>query len=125
MDEATVRALLVRSFEYSRSDPERAHEMYAADAVLEFPQSGERFVGVENFRHWRSNYPASTSFDIRRVRGADDVWVVELAVTYDGSSERLGVSIHEFRDDKIVRETIYVTEPWDAPEWRAQWRATP
>ena len=59
------------------------------------------------------------------MRGADDVWVVELAVTYDGSSELLGVSFHEFRDDKIVRETIYVTEPWGAPEWRAQWRDAP
>jgi hypothetical protein len=125
MDEASVRAMLLQNLEHSRSDPERAHEMYDADAVLEFPQSGERFVGVENFRHWRSNYPATTSFDIRRVRGADDLWVIELAVTYDGSSESLGVSIYEFRDDKIVRETIYVAEHWYAPEWRAQWRDAP
>jgi hypothetical protein len=125
MDEATVRALLLHNFEYSRRDPERAHEMYDAGAVLEFPQSGERFVGVENFRQWRSNYPASTSFDIRRVRGADDLWVVELAVTYDGGTENLGVSVYEFRDGKIVRETIYVADHWDAPEWRAQWRDAP
>ena len=48
-----MRALLERNFELSRSDPVRAHEMYHSDAVLEFPQSGERFVGVENFREWR------------------------------------------------------------------------
>jgi hypothetical protein len=54
------------------------------DAVLEFPQSGERFVGVENFSEWRSSYPASTSFEIREVRGRDDLWVVELVVGYDG-----------------------------------------
>ena len=40
-------------------DPDLAHAMYHEDAVLEFPQSGERFIGVENFREWRSNYPAS------------------------------------------------------------------
>jgi hypothetical protein len=33
------------------------------------------------------------------------------------------VNILEFRGHKVARETIYVTEPWDAPEWRAPWRA--
>ena len=50
MDAAKVRAMLEQHFEYGSSDPDRAHEMYDDDAVLEFPQSGERFVGVENFR---------------------------------------------------------------------------
>jgi hypothetical protein len=50
MDEAKVRAMLEQHFEYASSDPDIAHEMYHDDAVLEFPQSGERFVGVENFR---------------------------------------------------------------------------
>jgi len=27
----------------------------------------------------------------------------------------------EFRDGKVVRETLYFTEPWDPPAWRAQW----
>jgi hypothetical protein len=40
-----------------------------------FPQSGERFEGLENFREWRRIYPATKAeFDIRRVRGHDDVW---------------------------------------------------
>jgi hypothetical protein len=123
MDAATVRAMLEQHFEQSRSDPEKAHAIYHDDAVLEFPQSGERFVGVENFREWRSEYPASTSFEFREVRGADDVFVVELSVRYDQGPENFGVSIHEFRGDKIARETIYVAEGFEAPEWRAQWRA--
>jgi hypothetical protein len=93
--------------------------------VLEFPQSGERFVGVENFSEWRSSYPASTSFDIREVRGRDDLWVVELLVRYDGGPSNYGVSILQVREDRIARETIYVSEGWDAPEWRAQWRTAP
>jgi hypothetical protein len=125
MEAATVRGMLEQNFEYSKSDPERAHAIYHEDAVLEFPQSGERFEGVENFLEWRSNYPANTSFDIREVRGADDVWVMELTVTYDQGPENFGVSIHEFRDGKIARETIYVAEGWEAPEWRAKWRAAP
>jgi hypothetical protein len=125
MDATTLKVMLDHQFRHSRSDPVRAHEMYADDAVLEFPQSGERFVGVENFREWRSNYPASTAFEVREIRGRDDLWIVELTVTYDEGPENFGISVHEFRDDKIVRETIYVAEGWEPPEWRAQWRSAP
>ena len=50
MDETTVKAMLTQHFDNAGSDPDLAHAMYHDDAVLEFPQSGERFVGVENFR---------------------------------------------------------------------------
>jgi hypothetical protein len=124
VDEATVRAMLKQQFDYA-SDPKRSHEMYRDDAVLEFPQSGERFVGVENFSEWRSSHPASTSFEVREVRGRDDLWVVELVVSYDGGPWNYGVTILEFRKGKIARETIYVSEGWEAPEWRAPWRTDP
>jgi hypothetical protein len=125
MDAATVGAMLRQHFEFSGSDPNRAHEMYQPDAVLEFPQSGERFVGVENMRGWRKSYPASTSLEIREIRGRDDLWVAEVSITYDGGAPSYGVSILEFRDGKIAREAIYVAEGWEAPEWRAQWRDAP
>jgi len=117
--------MLMQHFEHAGKDPDRAHAMYVEDAVLEFPQSGERFVGVESFREWRSNYPASTAFEIREVRGGGDLWVAEISVSYDGGPSNFGVSILEFRDDKIARESIYVTEGWEPPEWRAQWRSAP
>jgi hypothetical protein len=125
MDEATVRAMLERHFEYAGSDPDGAHDMYHDDAVLEFPQSGERFVGVENLREWRSNYPASTTVEFREVRGRDELWVAEISISYDQGPRNFGVSILEFRGDKIARESIYVAEGWEPPEWRAQWRAAP
>jgi hypothetical protein len=125
MDEATFRAMLEQNLEHSRSDPELAHSIYHEDAVLEFPQSGERFEGVENFQAWRSNYPADTTFEFREIRGRDDLWVVELSVTYDGGPRSFGVSIHELRGDKIARETIYVADGWEPPAWRAQWRSAP
>jgi hypothetical protein len=62
VDADTITAMLEQHFEYSGSDPDHAHEIYTEDAVLEFPQSGERFVGVENLREWRSK-PASSSFE--------------------------------------------------------------
>ena len=125
MDTATVRAMILQHFEYAASDPDRAHEMYHHDAVLEFPQSGERFAGVENFREWRSAYPAATSPEIREVRGRDDLWIVEISITYDEGPVNFGVSILELRGDKIARESIYVAEGWEPPEWRSRWRAAP
>jgi len=124
MDAATVRAMLEQHFEYASSDPKRAHAMYHDDAVLEFPQSGERFVGVENFREWRSGYPASTSFEFQEMRGRDDLWIAEVSVTYDQGPRNFGVSIIELRGERIARESIYVAEGFEAPEWRAQWRAS-
>jgi ketosteroid isomerase-like protein len=124
MDASTVKAMLEQQFEHA-GDPVRSHEMYHEDAVLEFPQSGERFEGVENFREWRSQYPAEVSFELGEIRGADDVWVVELTITYGQGPRNFGVSVLEFRNGKIARETIYVTEGFEAPEWRAQWRAAP
>jgi hypothetical protein len=123
MDATTVRAMLEQHF--GSDDPDVSHAMYHDDAVLEFPQSGERFVGVGNLREWRSNYPASTKVEFREIRGGDDLWVAEISVSYDGGPWSLGVSILEFRGDKIARESIYVTESWEPPEWRAQWRSAP
>jgi hypothetical protein len=110
---------------FTSGDPDLSHAMYHDDAVLEFPQSGERFEGVENLREWRSNYPASTKFEFREIRGAGDLWVAEVSISYDDGPWSFGVSILELRGDKIARESIYVTEPWEAPEWRAQWRSAP
>jgi hypothetical protein len=31
------------------------------------------------------------------------------------------VSIMEFADDKVTRETQYFADPFPAPAWRAQW----
>ena len=127
MDEHGVRAALQHYFEHSAArEDDVAHGIYRDDAVLEFPQSGERFDGVENFREWRRSYPATKiDFDVRRLRGRDDVWVVELEVRYDGGPTDYGVEILEFRGDKVARETIYVMNGWEAPEWRSQWWAEP
>jgi hypothetical protein len=124
MDAATVRAALQRYLD-AGDDKDAAHEGYAEDAVLEFPQSGERFEGVANFREWRAVYPAEVRLEIGRIRGSGDVWVVEARVSYDGGPWNYGVSIHEWRDGKIARETIYYAEPFEAPAWRAKWRAAP
>jgi SnoaL-like domain len=125
MDPETVRAMLLRNLGRAADDPVGAHDMYDDDAVLEFPQSGERFEGVANFREWRSRYPGPVSFDVRRVRGEGDIWVAEMTVTYDGGAPSYGIDVLEIRNGRIAQETVYVGEPFEAPEWRARWRTAP
>ena len=125
-DEATVRSIVKRYFEYVGADVDRADEIYHEDAVLEFPQSGERFEGVATFTEWRRQYPADADkmrFKLRRATVRVDLAVVELSATYDGESWLQGVQLLELRGDKVARERIYVAEAWEAPEWRAPWRS--
>jgi hypothetical protein len=103
------------------TDPDRAHAMYAEDAILEFPQSGERFIGLENIKSWRAKYPADVRYRVRRMTGEGVLWVTELLVSYNGRPWTMGLSVVTFRGDRIAREVIYVAEPWDAAEWRAPW----
>jgi ketosteroid isomerase-like protein len=128
-DESRVLEVVNRYFAYVGADVDRAEEIYHEDAVLEFPQSGERFEGVDTFTEWRRQYPADMDkvrFELQRVTVREDLAVVELRATYDGESWLKGVQLLEFRGDKVARERIYVAEPWEAPEWRARWRsATP
>jgi hypothetical protein len=104
-------------------DVDRAHELYHDDAVLEFPQSGERYEGVANFREWRRRYPADVSYRVRRITTREDLVVVEVSVSYNGGPWQCGVQLLEFRNDKVARERIYVMEGWEAPNWRAPWRS--
>jgi hypothetical protein len=102
------------------------HEIYRDDAVLEFPQSGERFEGLSNFKEWRSRYPARLAFHTRRITHRDDLVVAENLISYDGAPWMFAVSLMEFEGDEVVRERIYIMDGWEAPDWRAPWRsATP
>lgn len=65
LNETELLQALQRHWEYASTDQDVTHEIYHDDAVLEFPQSGERFEGVENFREWRRQYPAQLKFHTR------------------------------------------------------------
>ena len=121
MDEAAVRKALVRHWEYEGLDEDLSHELYHEDAVLDFPQSGERFVGKQNFLTWRKQYPAKIAFKIRRINGAGDLWVTENLISYDGGPWMFAVNILRFRGDRVASESIYIMEGFDAADWRTPW----
>ncbi|MGH3366241.1 MAG: nuclear transport factor 2 family protein [Nocardioidaceae bacterium] len=124
VDESVLLDKVRLYFDTPGGDVEHAAELYHDDAVVEFPQSGERFEGRATFTEWRSQYPAEVSFRVGRVTTRDDVAVVELTASYDDGPTMYGVALLEFRQDKIARERIYVMQGWDAPQWRAPWRSS-
>src|SRR4051794_16057859 len=85
LNDVDLLAALTRHWQNAGVDEDASHEIYHHDAVLEFPQSGERFEGVHNFREWRRQYPAVLRFHTRRITHRDDLVVVENLISYDGA----------------------------------------
>ena len=102
------------------NDFETEHVIYHEDAVLEYPQSGERTRGRRNIQGQRASQPSKKRFVIRRILGGGDLWITEFVLTYDGRPS-FTVSIMEFSGDKVTRETQYFADPFVAPASRAKW----
>ena len=119
MDDLTVRAALARHWEASdASDFEAEHEIYREDAVLDYPQSGERIRGRRNIQQSRFVQPNKKRFTVRRMIGSGDLWVTEFVLTYDGAPSYT-VSIMEFRDGLVAHETQYFADRFDPGPSRA------
>ena len=92
------------------------------DFVQEWPQSGERIIGRDNAIAIEQSFPGGLpTMRFRRTLADGDLAVLEVELTYADGSRYLGASILELRDGKVVRETDYYAQPFQAPEWRAQW----
>ena len=100
-----------------RGASEVAHAIDSADAILDDPQSGERFRGREAISAQRGAHPANRHFTVLRIVGGGDLWVSECIITYDGVPS-YSVSIMEFANGNVVHETQYFANAFGAPEWR-------
>lgn len=100
------------------SDTETEYAIYAIDAVLDYPQSGERFKGRASISAQRGGHPADRHFTVLRISGDGHLWVSECIITYDGVPT-YSVSIMEFAHELVVHETQYFADKFNAPTWRA------
>ncbi|HTZ71634.1 MAG TPA: nuclear transport factor 2 family protein [Acetobacteraceae bacterium] len=117
--ESGIREALDRHWAASdANDFEAEHDLYRDDAVLEYPQSGERIRGRHNIQASRTVQPNRKRFTIRRIVGTGDFWVTEFILTYDGRPSYT-VSIMEFLDGKVARETQYFADPFEPGPSRA------
>jgi hypothetical protein len=122
MQEEQIREALNKHWQASASgDADAEHDIYLDDAVCDYPQSGERIVGRRNLQALRSHHPGKPSgFNVRRILGRGDLWITEYTIVYQ-DRQAFTVSIMEFRDGKVVHETQYFADPFEAPSWRARW----
>jgi hypothetical protein len=101
-----------------RGDTATEHAVYADDAILDYPQSGERFRSRATIAAQRGGHPADRHFTVLRIGGGGSRWVSECVITYDGVPT-YSVSIMEFAGERVVHETQYFADPFGSPAWRA------
>ena len=121
MEDREIRAALDRHWAASdTNDFEAEHQIYREDAVLDYPQSGERMRGRRAIQASRTAQPNSKRFTVRRIAGAGELWVTEYLLTYDGRPSYT-VSIMEFIGGKVAHETQYFADPFEPGPSRAPW----
>jgi hypothetical protein len=119
MDENEIREALNRHWAASDANEFGVeHDIYRDDAVLEYPQSGERIRGRHNIQASRTAQPNTKRFKVRRIVGAGDLWVTEFILTYDGRPS-YSVSIMAFLDGKVAQETQYFGDAFEPGPSRA------
>src|SRR6201996_288376 len=103
MQEEKIRELIDAHWQASASgDLDAEHDIYADDAICDYPQSGERILGRANLQALRGHHPGKPSgFDVRRIQGEGNLWVTEYTITYNGRVAYT-VSLMEFRNGKVV-----------------------
>ena len=120
-EEQLHEALNQHSKASAAGDTHAEHGIYADDVICDYPQSGERILGRANLQALRSHHPDKPAgFNVKRILGGGDLWITEYTITYQGRPAYT-VSIMEFRDGKVVHETQYFADPFEAPAWRSQW----
>ena len=120
---------------------ERMTEVFDESAVLEYPQSGERFRGAANIRAQFENYPnldpggsqlaevigdeayaLTPAYTVIRVEGSGQRGTAVIRVRYPDGTLWWTLNLYELRDGRIVRSRAYFAPDFEAPDWRAPYR---
>ena len=108
-----------------------ANDFYAAskllhdEYILEWPQSGERIRGRDNFAAINTAYPAEGKwiFKINHVLGEGDMVVTDVSVS-DGKRQDRVITFSTIRDGKIWKQFEFWPAPFEAQAWRSKWVET-
>lgn len=125
----------------NRQDWDHLAEIFQADAVLEYPQSGERFRGLQNIRAQFENYPEmdpgnsvlqeviggttyvlTPSYTVIGVEGSGERGVAIIRVRYPDRSLWWVINLYELREGRIARSRAFFAPDFDAPDWRESFR---
>ena len=113
-----------------------------SDMVLEYPQSGERFMGIDNIRAQFENYPGlepgttelqeviggttyamTPMYTVIAVEGSGNRGTSVVRIRYPDQSMWFAVNLYELRDGKIAYSRTYFAPDFEAPDWRAPYRS--
>ena len=92
------------------------------EAVVDWPNTGERMRGRENYLAVQRAYPEGWHIEVLRIVDAGDQVASEVRVEHEG--ERFyAASFFEVADGRIVSAVEYWSngEPDEPPAWRAPW----
>jgi hypothetical protein len=122
MEDQQILAALNAHWQASAAgDINAEHDIYDDDVICDYPQSGERIFGRNNLQALRGHHPGKPSgFRVRRILGKGDIWITEYIINYQ-EKPAYTVSIMEFCEGKVIHETQYFADPFEAPAWRSQW----
>ncbi|MEU6877842.1 nuclear transport factor 2 family protein [Streptomyces sp. NPDC046712] len=95
--------------------------LLADDLVVEWPVSGERIVGRENYVRVNAEYPEGWSIRVLRVVAQGEDVVSEVEVPHDTMGVHRVASFWTVRNGTITGGREYWTEVGSdpSPEWRA------
>lgn len=143
-DSELRRAMQVLGEIIGRQEWDRLPEILHDDVVFEYPQSGERFRGIDNVKAQFENYPdldpggsqlteiigeeayaLTPSYTVIRVEGSGTQGTAVIRVRYPDDSWWWAVNLFEVRDGRISRSRSYFAPDFEAPEWRAPFREAP
>jgi limonene-1,2-epoxide hydrolase len=105
---------------FERQDLDAMEKLLHEDYVEEYPQSGERIHGKQNWRSVTGNYPGLPNMTDHSYVLSGDLGVLKMTLEYDGN-RIYACEIIDLEDGKIKRARAYFAEPFDAPDWRSQW----
>ena len=127
----------------NRNDWGALDQIFAPNAVIEYPQSGEVFRGVANHRAVFENYPGGLAegrvdpvklvpeapkyaitpmYTMVAVEGSGDRGTGTFKTAYPDGSVWWVIVMYRAEGDRIAHAAIYFAPAFDAPDWRAPYR---
>lgn len=99
----------------------KSKDLFHSEFMAEWPQSKERFVGVDSFIDMNAAYPGNHKIEILQLVSTENTVVSSVYIHADTGQKAFATSFFEIKDNKIWKLTEFWGEPYTAPEWRRQY----
>lgn len=125
----------------NRQEWDRLGDFLHADAVVEYPQSRERFLGLAEIRAQFEEYPGleagsselqeviggttyvlTPAYTVVGVEGSGDRGIAIIRVRYPDQTMWWVVNLYELRGEQIARMRVFFAPEFEPPEWRRRFQ---